>query len=209
MKTNLRPMLFVSLLFLVTGTGLLSACTSAGDTTSLDSRIAKLETDVQANGQAIATLQQQVAALTPPSQTTVSPTTPPSSTTPPATTPPASTTPTSSILPTSSVTISNLTLTPAEVNPGQTVTMSIDVNNKGTTEGSYKVVFIEKMVYPVGTLDLLEYTDLITLKPGETKKVTFTTNKNAIGAYSVTVGGLVGQYSVVAVPPPPPPPPSE
>ena len=220
MKTSVRLITFVSLLLLVTGMGFLSACNalSGGPTSELESRITKLETAIESNGDAIAQLQLQVGALTPKAPPIVPPAPPPAlppaspppvvpPTPPPATAPP---TPPSSIIPTARITLGNLTITPASVKPGEVVTVSIEVKNTSTITGIYKVVLVEKSV-PQLTSDLIEYSDLMTLAAGETKTATFTTSKTQFGTYSVEIGTKVGQYAVIdpTPPPPPPPPPSE
>ncbi len=211
MNTKWKLILFVALLLLVTSSVFLSACSALGgeSTADVDSRITKLESELQANGLAIAKLQQQVDALVPTvaptSPTTVPPVTPPASVPPtalPIYTPPA--TPPASVIPTALIKLDKLTITPTEVNPGQVVTVSIAVTNTGTTQGSYRVAMVEKAV-PQVTTDVLEYADLITLTPGETKTVTFTTSRTVTGTYSVAFGTISGIYSVIAVPPPPPP----
>ena len=204
MKSNLRLNLFVSILLLVTGTGFLSACTAlSGESTSqLDSRITKLENELQDDGEAIAKLQQQlqeqqqrVDALAPASPSTVVPATPPASTVP--------ATPPSSVIPTALITFGKLTVTPAEVKLGEVVTISIEVSNNSTIEGSYNVAMVEKAV-PAANTNVLEYANLVTLKPGETKTVTFTTTKSVAGAYSVEVGNKSGGYTVIDPSAPPP-----
>lgn len=205
MNIKRKLILFLVLLLLVTSSFSLSACSilSGESTSQQDSRITQLETEVKADEAAIAKLQQQVQAQAPtPSIASTTPTTPPVSTAPATTTtPPVSTAPTTPALLTSaSVAFSNLTVTPAEVYPGDNVTVSIDVSNKGNIQGSYKVVLTEKTV---SSSNILEYANLVTLNPGETKTVTFVTGKNQVGTYSVQVSDKVGQYTVIPVPPPP------
>ena len=195
MNIKHKPIIFVGLSFLVGSLVLLSACSGSS---SQDSRIAKLETGVQANTDAIAKLQQQVAALTPAPPPTVVTTPPPATPTVP-TTPPASTTPAkpTGVLASTSVILGNLAITPAQVNIGGTVTMSISVSNNSTSEGKYKVVLTEQMVAPQVARDVLEYANLISLKAGETQTVTFTATKSVAGTYSVQAGSKVSQYTVV------------
>ena len=100
---------------------------------------------------------------------------------------------------------SDLSISPGEVEIGETVTISATVANTGTATGSYKVTLkIDGVV---------EETKEVTLKAGASKEVTFTTSKDAAGSYSVDVNGLSGSFTVKERPAPPvtpaptPPPP--
>ncbi|GEM_PF-5015595 len=205
MKISLRLILFVSLLLMVTGMGFLTGCSLTGSSNSeVDSRITELEADVKANGEAIAALRQQVQDVGQKvdaikSSSIVTTITPPASTTPPATTAPPPPKPPSTVIPTSLITLGNLTVTPAEVKPDEVVTVSISVTNTSANEGSYKVVMVEKAV-PAVTSNVLEYTNPVTLKAGETKTVTFTTSRSLSGTYSVEIGTKSGQYFVNSPP---------
>ena len=206
MKINHRLPLFVSLLLLTLGSGLLIACSgSASDNTSqLENRVATLETEVQANGASIAALQQQIQqvqqkvnALTP---VTVQPTTPPTVTpTTPPTTPPVAQ---GSVIPFDKVVLSNLTVTPATADPGTAITVSVSVKNTSTVSGNTSVQMVEHPV-PQSTPDVLTYSNAVTLNAGETKTVIFTTTKTIPGTYSVTIGALSGSYFINFPPAPP------
>ena len=212
MNNRWKPILFVALLLLVTSSVFLSACNvlGGGSTSELDDRITKLESDVKASGTAVAALQQQVQsvqekvnALTP---VPAAPATPPVTTppvTPPATTPPAAPSNPTGLLASANVVLDKLTITPAQANLGQTITITIEVTNKGTVDGKYTVVLVEKPV-PQVTSSILEYANLVTLKAGETQIVTFTTSQTAVGTYAVEVGTKSGQYSVIDPNAPPP-----
>ena len=92
---------------------------------------------------------------------------------------------------------SNLIITPAEVNAGDKVTISIMITNTGDLSGSYDVTFkIDAVV--VGTKQ-------VTLDGGASETVTFTTTKDIPGTYSVTIDGLTETFKVLAVKAPPPP----
>ena len=103
----------------------------------------------------------------------------------------------------------DLSISPTEVNIGETVTISVTVANTGTASGSYKVTLKINGV--------VEATKDITLNPGASEQVTLTTAKNVAGSYSVGVDGLSGSFKVkekpvlapAAPPPPPPPPPAK
>jgi len=103
-------------------------------------------------------------------------------------------------------TSSSLSISPLEVDTGQTVTISISVANTGEEEGSYTVTLKLNGV--------VEETREITLAGGSSETVTFTTAKDEAGTYSVDIDGLTGSFTVREVAPPPPalpvtPPPAE
>ena len=204
MRNRWKLTLFVALALLVTGSLFLPACNifSGESASEVDIRITKLKDEIQANRDAINNLQQQaqeqqrrIDALTPAPPVSTVPTTPIA--------PPVSVAPTTptGLLASASVVLGKLTITPLEAKIGQVVTMSIEVSNNSTIEGTYKVALAERMVAPQVASNILEYADLITLKPGETKTVTFTTTQNVPGIYSVEISGKVGQYTVTDVTP--------
>ena len=97
-------------------------------------------------------------------------------------------------------TASALTISPTEVDAGETVTISANVANTGDLAGSYKVTLkIDGKV--VATKE-------VTLAGGASQRVTFTTAKDEAGTYTVNVEGLSGSFTVMAPPAPPPPPPA-
>ena len=89
-------------------------------------------------------------------------------------------------------TLSDLIISPAEVEIGDPVTVSVLVSNPGTIECAYQ---IQLMV----SGSVLE-ADEVTLSGGESRTVTFTTSKNVAGVYSVTIGNLSGTFTVKVVP---------
>ena len=92
-----------------------------------------------------------------------------------------------------------LDITPAEVNIGETVTISVVVYNTGDASGSYVVTLKVDNV----AVDTKE----VTLAGGAGQKVTFTTSQDVAKTYSVDVYGLSGSFVVKAPAPPAPPPP--
>ena len=84
--------------------------------------------------------------------------------------------------------ISDLSISPSEVAIGQTVTISAIVTNTGGETGSYTVTFKINGV--------VEATKEVTLKPGASQEVTFTTAKDAAGSYEVAVNGISGSFTV-------------
>lgn len=198
MSSRWKLIFLAGLLLLGTSSVFLSACSFLGgkSTSDVDSRIAKLESDVKANGEAITKLQQQaqaqqlkVDALTP---APAAPVTPVAPVTPAAPTPTAA----PSVIPTALVKLDKLTITPTAPNLGQTVTISIEVTNTSANEGSYRVTLVEKAV-PASSSNVLEYANLVTLKPGETKVVTFTTSKTVVGTFSIESINQSAQYTVI------------
>jgi len=93
----------------------------------------------------------------------------------------------------------DLTISPAEVDIGETVTISVLVANTGDLTSSYEVTLkIDNVA--VATKD-------VTLAGGASQRVTFTTSEDAAGTYAVNVDYLSGTFTVVAPPAPPAPPP--
>lgn len=95
-------------------------------------------------------------------------------------------------------TVSNLSVTPAEVEIGETVTISAVITNVGELAGSYEVA--------LKVNGAVEAKKEITLAGGQNQKVTFTTSGAVRGGYVVEVDGQVGEFRVKTPPPPPPPP---
>jgi len=93
---------------------------------------------------------------------------------------------------------SDLSISPAEVGIGETVTISLQVTNTGDLEGTCEVTLkIDNVVIE---------TSEVTLASGASQKVTFTTSRDVAGTYNVSANGLSGTFKVkeVAAPPPPP-----
>jgi uncharacterized protein YggU (UPF0235/DUF167 family) len=94
---------------------------------------------------------------------------------------------------------SNLTVTPAEVEVGQKVTVSVLITNTGDVKGDYQVnLKINNVVVDTKSVSLAG-------KANET--VTLTTSKDMAGNFSVAVDSVTGSF-VVKVPVIPPPPPT-
>ena len=88
--------------------------------------------------------------------------------------------------------LANLTISPPEVDIGDTVTVSVLVTNTGDIECTYQVqLMVDGSV---------EETSEVTLAYGDSQTVTFTTAKDVAGVYSVTVGALSGTFTVKAAP---------
>jgi len=96
--------------------------------------------------------------------------------------------------------LSNLTVQPAEVQPGEAVTITVAVANTGGTEGSYTVV--------LNLNGTKETEKSVTVASGASEVVTFSVSKEVVGSYSVTVDGLSASFTVLAPAPPAPPTPA-
>ncbi|GAF72906.1 unnamed protein product, partial [marine sediment metagenome] len=84
--------------------------------------------------------------------------------------------------------VSDLSITPAEVDIGKEVTIGVLIANTGDLTGSYEVTLeIDNVV--VSTKE-------VTLAGGTSQRVTFTATKDVAGTYSVDVSGLTGSFTV-------------
>ncbi|MCD6567291.1 MAG: hypothetical protein J7K94_00925 [Dehalococcoidia bacterium] len=89
--------------------------------------------------------------------------------------------------------VSNLTISPGEVEPGQVVTISVMVRNEGGTEGSYALELVIN--------GEMQSSREITLAPGEGRTVSYQVSKSSPGNYEVMLGGQSGGFTVVVVEP--------
>ena len=85
---------------------------------------------------------------------------------------------------------SDLSITPAEVDIGETVTISVLVTNTGDLEGTYQAT--------LKIDDVVVDTKEVTLAGGASETVTFTVSKDVAGTYTVTVDSLSGKFNVKA-----------
>jgi len=85
-------------------------------------------------------------------------------------------------------TVSSLTITPGEVNIGESAAISVLITNTGDLTGSYEVSLeINNMVVE---------TKEVTLAGGDSEPVSFSITKDTAGKYTVNVGGLLGTFEV-------------
>ena len=96
--------------------------------------------------------------------------------------------------------LSNLSIQPAEVQPKESVTITVSVDNTGDTEGSYTVVLKINGVK--------EADKSVTIAGGSSEVVTFSVTKEELGNYSVAVDGLSAGFTVIAPPAAPAPSPA-
>jgi len=90
--------------------------------------------------------------------------------------------------------ISGLSVTPAEVYPGDEIIISAFLTNTSDVTGSYKV--------DLRIDGVLVATREVTLEGGASEEATFTTTKEAAGTYAIIVDGLSGTF-LVRMPPEP------
>lgn len=86
--------------------------------------------------------------------------------------------------------VSDLVISPEEVSPGQSVTISCLVKNIGSEAGDYTL--------KLGGDFMAE--QMVTLEPGESTTVSFTVTPDRVKTYSVTVDGLSGSFRATEVP---------
>lgn len=86
--------------------------------------------------------------------------------------------------------VSDLVISPTEVNPGQQVTISCTVTNIGAEAGSYTIT--------LGGDFMAEQS--VALAPGESRTVSFTVTPTVAKSYSVSVDALKGTFKAVTVP---------
>ena len=90
--------------------------------------------------------------------------------------------------------ISDLSVSPSEVNIGETVTISLLVTNTGGKSGSYTVTLKINGVK--------EAEKSLTVAAGSSQAVSFNVTREEADTYAVTVDGLSGSFTVVAPLPP-------
>lgn len=94
--------------------------------------------------------------------------------------------------------LADLFVLPAEVDPGEEVTILATVSNDGGGEGNYTV----RLKINGSEVDSQE----LSLAAGASQTVSFTVSEESSGSYSVELDGLQGSFTVTEAPPPPPSP---
>lgn len=85
--------------------------------------------------------------------------------------------------------VSNLDVSPEEVEPGETVTITVEVQNVGEQEGTHELELI---------LDgLVEQSESVTLDGGQTTSVSFSVQKDMGGSYDVEIAELTGSFVII------------
>ncbi len=85
--------------------------------------------------------------------------------------------------------VSSLNVSPAEVKPGETVTVTVKVQNTGEQKGTYELELVIN--------GLIEQSENVTLDGAETTSTSFSVEKDIEGSYSVELSGLTGTFEVV------------
>ena len=84
---------------------------------------------------------------------------------------------------------SELIVSPAEVEPGDTVTVTVDVQNVGGEQGTH--------LLELAVDGLVEQSEGVTLDAGETTSMSFSIQRETVSSYSVELGGLQGVFLVI------------
>jgi beta-lactamase superfamily II metal-dependent hydrolase len=88
--------------------------------------------------------------------------------------------------------VSNLNVSMGEVAPGETVTVTVDIQNVGKIKGTHELKL---------EIDgIIEQSEAVTLSGGETTSVSFSVEKDIVGSYSVELGGQTGIFQVLTAP---------
>ena len=111
----------------------------------------------------------------------------PTKTTPPTTTIPASPTPTIQPSP-AKFTLSNLSINPSEINPGEKMTVNVLISNDGDLSDDYEIAMKLNGI----TVE----TRKITLPGKSIQPVEFTTSVNKAGVYTLEIGDITGTFTV-------------
>ena len=83
---------------------------------------------------------------------------------------------------------SNLTISPAQAQPGQKVIISLGITNSGGTTGDYNLEL---------TVDgTARATKQVTVSPGASRPVTFAVTGDGIGRHRVEMAGLAGEFEI-------------
>ena len=91
--------------------------------------------------------------------------------------------------------VTDLTITPSEIEVGEEVTVSVSVRNVGEAGGAHKVILKINCV--------VEASKDVTLPAGESTVVVFKVSRNVAGTYEVEANGLTGSFVVKEVAAPP------
>jgi len=85
--------------------------------------------------------------------------------------------------------VSNLNISPEEVELGEIVTITVEVRNAGEEKGTHELELIINGV--------LKQSESVTLDGGETTSISFSVEEGIWGSYDVGVAGLTGTFVVV------------
>ncbi len=90
--------------------------------------------------------------------------------------------------------VENLIISPTDIQPGDTVTISVRVRNRGGTQGDYTVVLRIN-----GTPEAEE---TVTVRAGGSERAEFSLTRQAEGTYTVTIDDLSGSFTLTLPPAP-------
>ncbi len=93
-------------------------------------------------------------------------------------------------VPPAAFTITNLSISPTEVDPGDTVTVAATVTNTGGSAGTHQV--------DLRVNAAVVETTQVTLEPGASATVTFLITRDEPGTYSITLDGLSGTFDILS-----------
>jgi len=88
----------------------------------------------------------------------------------------------------------SLNVSPTEVEPGETVIVTMEFRNVGKEKGTW---VLELLINGVA-----EQSKLVTLDVGQTRSILFFVKKDIEGSYSVELCGLTGTFVVIKPEPP-------
>lgn len=91
---------------------------------------------------------------------------------------------------------SNLAINPSQAQLNQEITIGVEITNSGGTSGDYSL--------DLKVDGVIKETSQITLLPGGSQRVNFTTVEDAIGKHHVEVAGLRGEFEIFEPTKPPP-----
>jgi hypothetical protein len=86
-------------------------------------------------------------------------------------------------------TVTDLHIAPTQVSVGETVIISAKVTNAGGAEGSYEVV--------INKNGATEATSEVTLAPGQSTTVSFSSTADSAGNYQIEIDGLTGEFTAI------------
>ena len=98
------------------------------------------------------------------------------------------------VIPPAAFIVSNLTVEPEQIAPGEVVIITVSIANTDGMEGSYTAILEVNGVR--------EETQSISIAAGGTKRVDFTVSREEPGDYVVKVGALEGNFTVTVPPAP-------
>jgi hypothetical protein len=84
--------------------------------------------------------------------------------------------------------VSDLSITPSTVSPGEEVTITAKVTNSGGNKGSYTATLVIDGAQ--------EASKEVTVEPNKSQEVTFTTSKTSAGSHAITIGDQTGAFTV-------------